>query len=88
MGIQNLGRIFLKNEKAPDDRIFLLQWGRCHSPGIKRNQGEKSSKGEGNSSCTVHIFLISAKMTVIRLRTLSFFSGQSYVLSVWGQLIN
>ena len=46
MGIQNLGAIFLKNEKTSDDRTFFTQWVRYHSLGVKRFHRESFSRGK------------------------------------------
>ena len=70
------GELFLKNEKAPDDRTFLPQWWCYRSPGIKRNQWESSPRGEGTIHRLFANFSIFAKMT-IKPRIPSFWPGQS-----------
>ena len=56
--------LFLKNEKIPDDRSFLPQWVRYHSPGIKRFHQESTSRDEETIHVLSRNFSIFAKTTI------------------------
>ena len=76
-----LAELFLKNDKASDDRTFLTQCVRYHIPGVKRFHQESSSTGEETIYKLNSKFSVFAKMTIIRPLTPTFGLGQSSISS-------
>ena len=74
-----LAELFLKNEKASDDRAFFTQCVRYHSPGVNRFHQESSSRDEETIHKLKPKFSIFAKMTILRPLTPTFGLGQSSI---------
>ena len=77
---ENLGDLFLKNEKTPDDRTFLPQWARYWTSEIKEISKKDLRGTEKKYLNAISKKSILAKMTtvcIIRPKTPSFWPGQS-----------